>query len=125
MPRRASSHPDDVRPRARAASRTPLGAAAEHGIGDPARRGKDEEEGEHGSDRPQLEFWNENGYLAIEGVLPPHEVEELRRALDRLTITPRGSRRARTASSCRHSLTPVETTPAERRSCSKSLNRMS
>ena len=38
----------------------------------------------------QLEFWNENGYLAIEGVLPPHEVEELRRALDRLTIRAEG-----------------------------------
>ena len=73
----------------------------------------------------QLEFWNENGYLAIEGVLPPHEVEELRRALDRLTIHAEGL----TESTDRFKLqafgAPVETTPAERRSCSKSLNRMS
>jgi phytanoyl-CoA hydroxylase len=33
----------------------------------------------------QRAFWNENGYLAIENVLPPGEVDELRRALDRLT----------------------------------------
>jgi len=38
----------------------------------------------------QLEFWNENGYLAIEGVLPPPEVEELRRALDGLTSRAEG-----------------------------------
>lgn len=33
----------------------------------------------------QLTFWQENGYLAIENVIPPHEVEQLRAALDRLT----------------------------------------
>ena len=33
----------------------------------------------------QLEFWNENGYLAIENVIPRDEVEGLRAALDRLT----------------------------------------
>ena len=33
----------------------------------------------------QLEFWNDNGYLAIEGVLSSDEIEEFRRALDRLT----------------------------------------
>jgi ectoine hydroxylase-related dioxygenase (phytanoyl-CoA dioxygenase family) len=33
----------------------------------------------------QLEFWNDNGYLAIESALPSTEVEELRLALDRLS----------------------------------------
>lgn len=33
----------------------------------------------------QLEFWTENGYLAIEDVIRPQEVDQLRRALERLT----------------------------------------
>ena len=33
------------------------------------------------------EFWNENGYLAIDGVLEPREVGDLRDALDRLSST--------------------------------------
>jgi ectoine hydroxylase-related dioxygenase (phytanoyl-CoA dioxygenase family) len=38
----------------------------------------------------QLNFWNENGYLAIEDVLSPTEVENLRRSLDALTAQAQG-----------------------------------
>jgi phytanoyl-CoA hydroxylase len=38
----------------------------------------------------QQEFWNDNGYLAIEGVLPLEEVTPLRLALDRLTAQAEG-----------------------------------
>lgn len=33
----------------------------------------------------QLSSWNENGYLAIENVVPQHELDQLRAALDELT----------------------------------------
>jgi phytanoyl-CoA hydroxylase len=38
----------------------------------------------------QLDFWNENGYLAIEDVLTPGEVDALRLALDDLTSRAHG-----------------------------------
>jgi ectoine hydroxylase-related dioxygenase (phytanoyl-CoA dioxygenase family) len=38
----------------------------------------------------QHTFWDANGYLAIEEVLPPEEVAELRLALDRLTARANG-----------------------------------
>lgn len=38
-----------------------------------------------GLTQAQQDFWQENGYLAIEDLLPPHEVEDLQRAAAGLT----------------------------------------